>query len=341
MKVEKLTFKNLKKIIQDFKKFKLLVVGDTIIDKFTYTNLIGGQTKTPTFSVVKTKEIDFAGGRAVVAKHIKSTGANVVFATLAGNDLYKNYLIKEMKDNKINLELIIDKLRPTTIKNAIINNGYRLIKIDTIDNSPIKKKELLKFKNIIKKFTGDAVIFSDFRHGIFNKETIEILTESINKNIFKVADTQVASRWGNIVDFKNFDLITPNEKEARFSLADQDSTVNKLTEELHDLSSYKNIILKLGSKGILSVDRTNQNFEKHQGFSLDSFAENIVDPVGSGDALLAYSTLVMLSTHNLLAASIIGSFAAACACEKDGNTTVTPAEVINKINSIEKKLKFL
>ena len=40
----------------------------------------------------------------------------------------------------------------------------------------------------------------------------------------KVADSQVASR-GNILDFKSFDLITPNEKEARFSMADQDSSV--------------------------------------------------------------------------------------------------------------------
>ena len=46
----------------------------------------------------------------------------------------------------------------------------------------------------------------------------------------KVADSQVASRWGNITQFKNFDLLTPNEKEARFSLADQDSTVEKLQE---------------------------------------------------------------------------------------------------------------
>ena len=341
MKVAKLSFNDLKKIIHDFKKFKILVVGDTIIDKFTYTNLIGGQTKTPTFSVVKTKEVDFAGGAAVVAKHIKSTGARVSFATLTGNDLYKNYLINEMKKNKIDLELIVDKSRPTTIKNAIINNGYRLLKLDTLDNSPIKRSELLKFKNIIKKFKNHAVIFSDFRHGIFNKETIEVLAGAINKKIFKVADTQVASRWGNIADFKNFDLITPNEKEARFSLADQDSTVNKLTEELYGTSKYKNIILKLGSKGIFSVDRTNKDFEKHQGFSLDSFAENIVDPVGSGDALLSYSTLAMLSTSNLLAASIIGSFAAACACEKDGNTTVTPNDVVNKINFIQKKLKLI
>ena len=42
--------------------------------------------------------------------------------------------------------------------------------------------------------------------------------ESINKNAFKVADSQVASRWGNILDFKNFDLITPMKKKQGFLL---------------------------------------------------------------------------------------------------------------------------
>ena len=47
----------------------------------------------------------------------------------------------------------------------------------------------------------------------FSKESIKKLKDSINKNVFKVGDSQVASRWGNILDFSNFDLITPNERE--------------------------------------------------------------------------------------------------------------------------------
>jgi rfaE bifunctional protein kinase chain/domain len=341
MNLAKLTFDSLRNILLSFKKYKVLVLGDTIIDKFTYTNLIGGQTKTPTFSVVKTNENQFCGGAAVVAKHIRSTGARVTFLTLAGDDEYKNFLIKDMKKNKINLKLLVDESRPTTVKNVIINNNYRLLKIDTLDNSPINKTQLLNFTKIIKNFKNDCVIFSDFKHGIFTKETIQVLVKSIKKKLYKVADTQVASRWGNIVDFKNFNLITPNEKEARFSLADQDSTVNKLTEDLYKHCHYKNIILKLGSKGVFSVDRRSRDFSKHQGYSLDSFAENIIDPVGSGDALLSYSTLTLLATSNLLAASIIGSFAAACACEKDGNSSVTIKDVITKIDQIEKKTNFI
>ena len=38
------------------------------------------------------------------------------------------------------------------------------------------------------------MIFSDFRHGIFHRESIPTLVASIPKKIFKVADSQLATR---------------------------------------------------------------------------------------------------------------------------------------------------
>ena len=152
------------------------------------------------------------------------------------------------------------------------------------------------------------------------------------KNVIKIADSQVASRWGNICDFKNFDLITPNEKEARFSLGDQDSSISNLTRELFKKSKCKNLILKLGSRGSFVVD----NKKKSNTFSLPSFTTNLLDPVGAGDALLAYSTYGLLVSKSIVPASILGSLAAACACESDGNIPLDKSVILKKIDSFEK-----
>jgi hypothetical protein len=72
------------------------------------------------------------------------------------------------------------------------------------------------------------------------KKLFQILTKAIPKKTFKVADSQVASRWGNILEFKGFDLITPNEREARFSLGDQDSILRPLALNLFKQSKAKN-----------------------------------------------------------------------------------------------------
>ena len=73
---------------------------------------------------------------------------------------------------------------------------------------------------------------------------------------------------------------------------------------------------------------------------IESFADKIVDPVGAGDALLAYSTLTLLSTKNEVIASIIGSFAAGIECELNGNHPVKVDQILEKINFIEKKASY-
>ena len=332
----KITFNTLKNTLKKFKNFKVHVIGDTIIDSYTRTNLIGGNTKTPTPSVLYQEKNDYVGGAGIVAKHLKNAGAKVYFTTVLGQDELKTLVIDDMKKSKISFNAIIDNTRPTTNKNTIISNGYKLLKVDQVDNHPISEKILKKIKSFIAKQKCDAVIFSDFRHGIFNKTNIPSLISSIKKGVFKVADSQVATRWGNIIDFKEFDLITPNEREARFSLADQDSSISVLTRELIKHSKFKNLILKLGERGVFSVI----NKSKSPAFVIPSFANKVVDNTGTGDALLSYATLSMLASKSLLISSILGSIAAACECEKDGNIVIEPEEVITKINSIEESSKY-
>ena len=73
---------------------------------------------------------------------------------------------------------------------------------------------------------------------------------------------------------------------------------------------------------------------------VDSFVDRVVDAVGAGDALLAYATLSKLATGSDAVATILGSMAAACECEVDGNIPVTPADVTRKIDAIERDANY-
>lgn len=323
-----ISFDTLKATVAKLAGFKVHVVGDTIIDTYTRTNLIGGMTKTPTFSVLYDGHDDYVGGAGIVAQHMRAAGAEVVFTTVLGDDKLGKFAEETMRESGIAVEAIIDTNRPTTNKNAIIAGGYRLLKIDTLDNTPISSKISKKIAEKIAAHKVDCVVFSDFRHGIFNKTTIPKLAAAIAPNVFKVADSQVASRWGNITEFHDFDLVTPNEREARFAVADQDSNIGQLSTTVKEKTNCKNVILKLGPRGLFFLNDTLYH-------SVDSFAKNIKDAVGSGDALLAYATLTMLATGSLVEACIIGSIAAACECEYDGNIPIKPKDVLEKLHRIE------
>jgi len=321
-------FSVLRQTLKKLSGFKVHVVGDTIIDTYTRTNLIGGNTKTPTFSVLYDGHDDYVGGAGIVAQHMKAAGAEVVFTTVLGNDLMGKFAIDTLRENGVEVEAVIDPNRPTTHKNAIIAGGYRLLKIDTLDNTPISSKIAEQIEEKIASKEVDCVVFSDFRHGIFNKMTIPKLAASIPENVYKVADSQVASRWGNITEFQGFDLVTPNEREARFALADQDSNIGQLAGFVKEKTDCNSVILKLGSRGVFFL---NDDFYH----SVDSFANEVKDAVGSGDALLAYATLTMLATGSLAQACILGSIAAACECEYDGNIPIAPKDVLDKLHQIE------
>jgi len=341
MSSERITFADLKECIKKFSGLRVHVVGDLIIDSFTYAAMIGGQTKSPTMSVLYEKRVDYVGGAGVVAKHLRAAGAKVVFTTILGNDAFKDFALKNLQAAGVDCKSFIDQTRPTTNKNAIIVKKYRLLKLHTLDNATISDAIVAQFIKNIKEVPCDAIIFSDFRHGIFNKRTIPILSAAIPAGVYKVADSQVASRWGNIAEFENFDLITPNEREARFSMTDQDSEIRSLAANLYDVANCKTLMLKLGEKGILTCKHND-----HKSFDsflvLDSFTSNTnaIDPVGAGDALLAYSTLAMLASKSEACATIIGSIAAACECEVDGNIPITIDIVLGKLESIRQQMNF-
>lgn len=328
-----LSFDSLRKTVEQLAQYQVHVIGDTIVDSYTRTTFIGGQTKTPTFSVLYQGRDDYIGGAGVVAQHLGAAGAKVTFSTVLGDDHWREYVVAGLAESGVTLLPIIDPHRPTTHKNSIISGGYRLLKLDTLDNRPISAEILHGLVRALRDSAAHAVVMSDFRHGLFNRSSVPVLVDAIPSSAFRVADSQVASRWGNITEFKGFDLITPNEREARFALADQDSTVGGLSSLLQEAAQCKNLILKLGARGIFCVSQEPEALDSY--FSIDSFSSNLVDAVGAGDALLAYSTLGMLATGSLVVAGILGSMAAACECEVDGNIPVRAENVIAKLTAVE------
>ncbi|HSQ05888.1 MAG TPA: PfkB family carbohydrate kinase, partial [Burkholderiales bacterium] len=169
---EGLTFGSLREALDKLRGKRVHVVGDTIVDSYTQTAMVGGQTKTPTMSVLYEGQKDYIGGAAIVAEHLRAAGAEVVFSTVLGSDHFKDFVVEGLAKAGVICNPIIDATRPTTNKNAIVAGGYRLLKIDRLDNRSISDAILGEFCQRIATTPADAVVFSDFRHGIFNRRTI-------------------------------------------------------------------------------------------------------------------------------------------------------------------------
>lgn len=338
MQAEGITFDHLREAERKFATYRVHVVGDTIVDAYSYCTLLGAAPKSPTFSVRHQSTERFSGGAAIVAKHMRATGADVTYTTVLGDDELRQFVVDDLDSAGVHHAAFVDHTRPTTYKQRFIADGQKMLQVDQVDNRAITDKVLEFVQASLRSTKADVVVFSDFRHGMFVKENVPLLASAIPDGVLKVADSQVSNRWGNILDFTGFDLLTPNEREARFALGDQDSTVRPLASELFRRAGCRYLILKLGERGLIGYRSAGPM--PREFFTIDSFVEHLVDPIGAGDALLAQAALGLVATKNIVLAAILGAIGAALACERQGNVPVTPQEVQTRIDLLERRASY-
>ena len=338
MESEGIGFGDLRAVLDRARGIRVHVVGDAIVDGYCYCAVLGATAKVPTLSVRFERLERFAGGAAAAAKHLRATGAEVTLSTVISDDEPGRFLAGEMAAAGVHLLSVVDRMRPTTYKERIVAGGSKVLQVDRVDNVAVSDHTLDVIGRALQDTPADIVIFSDFRHGLFNRHTVQQLRERIPPAALKVADSQVSSRWGNILDFTDFDLLTPNEREVRFALGDQDSVIRPLALRLFREARCHALIVKLGERGLIGY-RTPGPMPR-EFFTVDSFADHVADPVGAGDALLAYAALAQRLTGNIVLAAILGSAAAAIACERLGNASVPPEDVRGKIKALEQRMHY-
>src|SRR5215831_1267171 len=92
-----ISFDKLRRTLDAMTGHRVHVVGDTIVDSYTHCAMIGGQTKTPTMSVLFERKVDYVGGAAIVAKHLAAAGGKVTFSTVLGDDALRQFVVDDLK----------------------------------------------------------------------------------------------------------------------------------------------------------------------------------------------------------------------------------------------------
>src|SRR5215471_6084854 len=185
MESEGFDFDDLRRSLTRLSGIRVHVVGDTIVDSYSHCSLLGAAAKSPTFSVKHDVTERYAGGAAVVAKHVKAGGADVTFSTVLGEDDVGRYVIDDLRQAGIECVPFVDRTRPTTHKERFIADGYKLLQVDRVDNRSISERAQVFLQEKLRDTQADVIVFSDFRHGIFNGLTIGSLKAAIPAGALK------------------------------------------------------------------------------------------------------------------------------------------------------------
>ena len=340
LKRRKIKNNKIRNILKKISQLKVCVIGDLIIDEYINSELLGTSSEEPSLVVKPLKSNKFLGGAGIVASHSKSLGAKTTFISIIGNDNEKFFVKDELKKNKLISNIYVDALRPTTLKKRFRVDNKTLFKVSSLSQKPLandlEKKILKAVKKNIKKF--DIIVFSDYNYGCLTQSLVNSITELAKKNnIFLAADSQSSSQIGNISRFKNVDLITPTEKEARISLGNNTDGLIILSEKLQKITNCNNIILTLGSEGIL-VNVYSKDKKKYFPAAWSKSKDRLpainkfpLDVCGSGDSLLISTSLALAVGANIWEGSYIGSLAAAIQGSRVGNVAIRVDEILDLI----------
>jgi bifunctional ADP-heptose synthase (sugar kinase/adenylyltransferase) len=181
---------------------KLLVVGDSIVDRNVYTDAIGLSLESPTLKTKFRHESFEFGGAAAVAILASNFGADVTFAS-SMSESYRS--IFETQNPKINLKLLANaqniKSRFYVLKG---DNEYKYLQINDVNRVNLNIE--LNFDLSIY----DRIAVSDYRCGLLNHN---IASDILQSGAESFAASQESDLGSNLSDYEKFDFIVCNKRE--------------------------------------------------------------------------------------------------------------------------------
>ncbi len=306
-------------MIDSFKKSKVLLIGDLMVDYYCYGESSRLSPEAPVPVVLISKENIVPGGAANVAINLSSLGAEVYCMGYVGKDFYGYELKKILKKNAVNIDLIDDiNNYKTTIKQRVILSKQQTMRIDFEENYKFfpSKNSL----DLLDKIDFDIVLISDYNKGVISNKWPNF------KNFKKVI---VDPKKKDFSAYKHSHIITPNiselENAVGRSLLSRREILNACSELFKKILTDF-IIVKRGDKGMIIVSRDESYFV------LDAHDVKNPDVTGAGDTVLALFSLVYLNTNDIKISAELANYAASIVVGKKGTSHITKGEMVKLLN---------
>ena len=308
-------------IIKEFekiKKLKVLLIGETIIDQYIFGEVLGKSGKEPHLVMQQETKEQYLGGAAAIANHLSSFCRQIYFSTLIGNNKdFFPFIKKTLRKNIISNFIYKDE-SPTILKTRFIDKitNNKLLGVYNINEKKLSIKLEKKLQKFIKKKSKDVdlILISDYGHGLISHETAKTLLLQ-KKPICLNAQVNASNKgYHSLRKYKKIDTLIINENELRHEMRDKTSQIEILAKNLSKIHSIKILVVTRGKSGAFILKN------RIKVIHCPAFANEVVDKVGAGDAMLALISLCLKVNMPEDLALFIGSLAGATAVENIGNS---------------------
>lgn len=311
-------------MVNDFKKKRILVIGDVMLDEYVWGSATRISPEAPV-PVVEVQNRTFnPGGAANTVSNILALGAKASLLGLVGRDRNAKLLKSILDESGINTDLLMPVGgRPTTTKVRIVAQGQQVMRADQEDASPaspaLAKQMLKKVESVIGKIDGVAV--SDYCKGVINPAFMAGLLPMVRERNIPIC---VDIKPVNMPLFKGVSLVKPNRVEAEaltgIKIRDEES-LREAGGTLLRIMGAGVVVITLGADGMAVFG------SGYEILHIPSVSTQVYDVTGAGDTVLSSLALSMSCGHDISDAVHLANFAAGLVVRKRGTATVSAEEL--------------
>lgn len=315
---------NAERLLEQFPKGHVLVVGDIMMDEFIWgkVNRISPEAPVPVVKVEK--ETQLLGGAANVVNNIRSLGGQVCFAGLIGGDSRGRKILSILEKAGVETGgVLIDPRRPTTVKTRIVAHSQQVVRFDRENQAPLSQGYADSLASYVREMIHQVqtVVIADYGKGVVTEQLVRAITQIARQENKVVA---LDPKMGRFDLYRDVTIVTPNSQEASVAaggeIVDEDS-LKEAGKKLLGQFNCEAVLITRGEDGMAL-------FEKGKDTLLvPTTAREVFDVTGAGDSVIGVMALALAVGASFAEAAVMANFAAGVVVGKVGTATMTVKEL--------------
>ncbi len=312
----------LAEIIDGFAKLRVMVIGDLMVDAYTWGKVtrISPEAPVPVVNVVKRE--NRLGGAGNVVLNVASLGAKPLVFSVIGDDSTGSSLLDILREAGLSVDGIIQEAgRPTTVKERVIAGSQQLLRVDSETEKAISSTSVSALLAAVKAAISnvDVIIFEDYDKGVLSAGLIqEVMAMAKSAGIPTVVDPKKK----NFFAYQGATLFKPNLHELRDGLGLDSSDLSSLAlpatvKKFKESQNFEGLFVTLSERGVYMDFRSEQ-------VAIPAHIRQIADVSGAGDTVISIAACALAAGASPAQIAELANLGGGLVCEFLG---VVPIEV--------------
>ena len=322
------------RIIEQFSKLSITVLGDLIADEFIFGEISRISREAPVLILRHRERMVVPGGAGNAIYNLADLGVTVLPVGVIGDDEPGRMLLHAFRQKHISVSGIRRvKGRSTITKTRVLagtthSSRQQVIRVDREPDVPLDRATVRDITFQARGYVraSDALLISDYGYGAATPEIFENIRARASLNGIPVT---LDSRYRTLA-YSGITAATPNEAELedllRTKIGNDNARLLATGRAVMQKMKLQSLLVTRGKDGMVVFSRAN----KPVIIPIHG-TDEVADVTGAGDTVIATYTAALATGADPESAARLANYAGGIVVMKRGTATVTRAELLRAV----------